>query len=372
MTGRLRVSVISSDVSNNALSRAWTLAEMLGRDFDVEIVGSALGGEMWTPARDGAIAVEAVRGRRLPLYATAAARLLRRINGDVVYAVKPLPTSLGIALLHRHRTRTPFILDIDDDELSFRPWRAGSAVDPNGRPWSGLLTRRIPSADAITVASRGLQLRHGGTFVPHARDTDHLRPRPELAARAREALGASPERKLVLFVGTPRPHKGVDDLAVAVARMRHPAQLALVGANGSDPYVRSLREAHPELLVHPPYPLRDTGFFLQAADAIGIPQRLQPESIVQTPAKLFDAMAVGKPIVATSVGDITLALADGRGHVVPPRDPDALARALDAVFDTPGEARRMGERARDWCVRHASYSAIAPVVAEVVRGASKR
>lgn len=369
---RLRVTLISSDVSQNGLSRSWTLAKMLARNHEVEIVGTAFGDGIWPPVRGDAFSVDAVRGRRLPLYLIEARKLLRTLRADVVYAVKPLPTSFGLALLHRLRSNTPVVVDIDDDEPSFRPWRLGTFVDPNGRAGTTLLERAIPLADAITVATSRLQDRHGGVFVPHARDTGCIRPRPELEDAARAALGAAPGQPLVMFLGTPRPHKGIDDLAAAMSLLRHPAQLAIVGAEEHDPHIAALRAAYPDVLVHPPFRLNETAFYLQAADVIAVPQRQQEQAAMQMPAKLLDAMAAAKPIVATSVSDIPDVLANGRGFVVAPSDVPALAAALNRVFDAPEEAAAMGTRAREWCVAHASYDAVAPVVDRVVRMASAR
>ena len=109
---------------------------------------------------------------------------------------------------------------------------------------------------------------------------------------------------------------------------------------------------------------------LEAADAVAGSQRRRPETIRQLPSKLLDAMALAKPVVATAVADVPAILADGRGRVVAPGDVLALAGALDAVFDAPDEAARMGVRAREWCVRHASYDAVQPVLRELVLAAA--
>jgi glycosyltransferase involved in cell wall biosynthesis len=81
-------------------------------------------------------------------------------------------------------------------------------------------------------------------------------------------------------------------------------------------------------------------------------------------------MALARPIVATDVADIPDILAGGRGLVVPPGDVDALARAIDAVFDDPDAAARMGAHAREWCVRHGSYDAMQPVLRAIVTAAA--
>lgn len=361
----MRITLLSSDLSQNALSRAYLLAEILARDFEVEIVGTCFGERIWEPAREGPIPIRSVRGARWPAYAAAIRSLLGQIDGDVVYAVKPLVASFGVALLHRRRTGRPVVLDIDDDELSFRPPATlrrprslgASWAHPNGRLWAGLMLRQTASADRTTVASTGLQGRLGGVLVPHAKDTDALRPRPEWRHAAKERLGV-PGRRVVMFMGTPRAHKGIEDVAEAMALLRNDAVFVVVGADPAEPYVRTLTQRFPELVLSPPYARGEAPFLLQAADAVVVPQRLQPQSVVQMPGKLLEAMAMGKPIVATAVSDIPEVLAGARGHVVPPGDVTAIASALDQIFDVPDEADRMGLRARRWCQEHASYDAV--------------
>jgi glycosyltransferase involved in cell wall biosynthesis len=114
--------------------------------------------------------------------------------------------------------------------------------------------------------------------------------------------------------------------------------------------------------------LDDVAFLIQAADVVVVPQRLHPQSVRQVPSKLLDAMAAAKPAVSTAVSDIPRMLADGRGLVVPPSDPAALAAALDRVFDRPDEAAEMGRRSREWVKQHASYDAAQATLREVMNG----
>jgi glycosyltransferase involved in cell wall biosynthesis len=270
------------------------------------------------------------------------------------------------------RTGTPVVLDIDDDELAFRPrgtlrqprLAAANLGHPNGRFWAKRMMARVPSADLVTVASWGLQKRFRGIFVPHAKDTDRLRPRPELRGPARDRLGVGAAR-VVMFMGTPRAHKGLEDVAAAMPRLRNRAVFIVVGADPDDRYVQQLRRRFPDIVLHPPYALEDVPLLLQAADAVVVPQRLLEQSVVQVPGKLLEAMAMAKPIVSTAVSDIPKILADGRGHVVAPGDGQAIAAALDRIFDFPAEAERMGALARRWCVENASYNSAQLTLREV-------
>ncbi|HEX8672552.1 MAG TPA: glycosyltransferase family 4 protein [Longimicrobium sp.] len=378
-----RITLLASDLSENSLARGYLLAEILARDFEIEIVGTRFGDALWAPARGGSIPIHAVEGAPWPAYALRIRELLQRIRGDVVYAVKPLLASFGVALLHRGRSGRPVVLDVDDDELAFRPPAtllrprtvASSVGHPDGRYWARRMIARIPSADAVTVASRGLQRRFGGVFVPHAKDTERLRPRPEHRDAAKARLGVA-GRRVVMFIGTPRPHKGIEDVAEAVPRLRNDAVFVVAGADPADGYVRTLMDRFPAVVFHPPYALEEGPFLLQAADAVVVPQRLRAQSVVQMPGKLLDAMAMAKPIVSTAVSDIPDVLAEGRGHVVPPADPAAIAAALDRIFDSPEEAERMGLRARRWCVENASYDStretLRRVMADALAAAEER
>jgi glycosyltransferase involved in cell wall biosynthesis len=65
------------------------------------------------------------------------------------------------------------------------------------------------------------------------------------------------------------------------------------------------------------------------------------------PNALLEAMAAGRPAVATAVGGTREVLTDGEtGWLVPPAAPERLAAALEHALSHPEEARRRGEAAR--------------------------
>jgi glycosyltransferase involved in cell wall biosynthesis len=61
---------------------------------------------------------------------------------------------------------------------------------------------------------------------------------------------------------------------------------------------------------------------------------------------VLDAMALGIPVVGTSVGGIPELLADGAGRLVPPRDPAALAAAVLDLLANPESRAAQVARAR--------------------------
>jgi glycosyltransferase involved in cell wall biosynthesis len=70
------------------------------------------------------------------------------------------------------------------------------------------------------------------------------------------------------------------------------------------------------------------------------------------PYTLIEAMACGRPCVATNVGGVTEALGDDAGLVVPPRSPAALADACLKLLRDDGMRRKMGAAARARAIEH--------------------
>ena len=65
------------------------------------------------------------------------------------------------------------------------------------------------------------------------------------------------------------------------------------------------------------------------------------------PITIMEAMAAGRPIVATDAGGTAEVLDSGRyGIIVPKEDPEALARSIRELLDDPARAGRLGEEAR--------------------------
>jgi glycosyltransferase involved in cell wall biosynthesis len=366
----VKISVLAFDLSDNSTGRADLLARLLQPRYRVEVVGPRFGAEIWRPARDGAVAYRALPGARHPRFLSLVPELARLADGDVLVASKPRPTSFGVALLARRQRRRPLLLDIDDWELGFfyrsGRWgavgRALNLANPNGLPWTWLAERCVGHADAITVASRFLERRFGGTLVPHVRDTDAWDPARVDGVAARAELGVG-DARVVMFLGTPRGHKGVDDLVEAVEGLAG-TRLVIVGAEtGSDAARRWA--SRPGVVVHGPVPFDDVPRYLAAADVVAVPQRETTDTVGQVPAKLFDAMAMARPIVATSVSMIPEVL-DGCGLLVPPGDGRALRATLEALLADPARARELGRRARARCVERYSFAAARAVLFPLV------
>lgn len=88
---------------------------------------------------------------------------------------------------------------------------------------------------------------------------------------------------------------------------------------------------------------------------------------------VFEAMAVGLPVIASRVGGISEMLEEGvTGFLVPPGDEEALADRLRWVLTHPAEAKEMGQRARAFAQRFFSTEAYARHYAELFAEGDRR
>ena len=171
-------------------------------------------------------------------------------------------------------------------------------------------------------------------------------PRPAEPARP---AGVPETAPLLLHVGRLTPTKGQGDLIEALARLaRSDAVAVLVGQDleTGGAYERELEARAAELgvrdrVVFTGY--RDDVPALLAAAAVFV----LPSSAEGLPLTVLEAMAAGRPVVATRVGGTPEAVVDGEtGLLVPAGDVAALARALDGLLADPERASRMGEAGR--------------------------
>jgi glycosyltransferase involved in cell wall biosynthesis len=371
-----RFSILAPNLSGNNLGRAYLLARVLQRNYEVEILGPIFSERIWPPVDDGKVPYVTAPGRDLPTFIGSAHYLLQRISGDILYAVKPRPTSFGIGLIYRWTKGVPLLLDIDDWDIfgeynSNRITRLvrGILRLPNlyNNLYLHLMEQFIPRANAITVVSKGLQARFGGVILPHGRDTDALDPsiydRERLRARC-DLIG----KYVLMFLGTPRPHKGLEDVIEAMRLCDIPnLYFVIVGVDRKDPYTTKLQAyQEPRLRLIEMQPWSAIPEFLSMADAVVLAQRPLPFSQAQVPAKVFDAMSMAKPIIATKVGDLP-AILHGCGVLIPPDDTQALADAIHHLYEHPEKAKQLGFKARERCQHRYSWNVMEEILEKVIQ-----
>jgi len=164
-------------------------------------------------------------------------------------------------------------------------------------------------------------------------------PRDKIASR--RALGLPTDGRLLVFVGSLAAQKGVLELLDAWRQLRAeggpPLHLAMVGTGPLHGEIaRAVAAAESDhgarcgLLFAPgAIPLDRVALHLGAADVFTLPSHREG-----TPNVVLEALASGRPVVASRVGGIPDVIADGStGLLVPSRDAPELARALREALD---------------------------------------
>lgn len=370
----MKITFLCFDLSDNSLGRAALLARALSRHHEVELVGPAKNGRIWYPLQDLDLPLKTYPWKRYPAFIPTVRRMIREIDADLLFAAKLRPTSFGVGLLKKRASGIPLLVDIDDWELGFfyhtdfwgKLGRFLNISNPNGLPYTWLMERLVSLADGVTVSNQFLKNRFSGTLVYHCRDTSFLNPENFSADKARDKLGLQ-GKKVAMFLGTPRAHKGVDDLVAALEHIDDPdVRLVLIGADATADSMRQRWQAVKDrILLFPKIPFKELPEYLCAADVVVIPQRRTSDTVGQMPAKIFDAMAMAKPIVSTSVSDIPEVLG-GCGYLVEAGNVRQLGDTINYVFEHPGEALSKGKMARARCIERYDISVMEQQLLELV------
>ncbi|MBI4810065.1 MAG: glycosyltransferase family 4 protein [Ignavibacteriales bacterium] len=360
----MKISILSFDMGHNCLGRAYLLGKVLQRRYDVEILGTqfpSFGSTIWKPCDTGEFKYYTVKGGKFPEYFGSVKDLLKHISGDVIYASKLRFSSYGIGILKKLFSWKPIVLDIDDLETSwYKPedWnkiKGHSFLNPIGYHHTKWIQGFIWMANEITTVSTQLQQRFGGVIIPHGRDTCYLDPSKHDGRSLRYKFGIQ-NKKIIMFLGTPRPHKGLEEVIRAITFLRRDDIRFIIVGKGSDvKYEKKLQELGGEkVILFDQIPFTEVPRYLSIADLVVIPQRRVKQTTGQIPAKVFDAMAMAKPIIATNVSDLPSIL-DGCGIIIEPEDIESLAYEIEWVFSHPNEVHELGEKARAKCIAEYSW-----------------
>ena len=141
------------------------------------------------------------------------------------------------------------------------------------------------------------------------------------------------EDDFVLYVGRLVPTKGLDVLARAMRKVS--SRLVVCG----DGPLSKMLEKVPGVEVLGRVDRSRKAELMRRCKFLVLPSRMESFGLV-----LLEAMAVGKPVVASRVGGIPEVVGEG-GILVEPESPDALAEAMNLLISNARLRRRLGSRA---------------------------
>lgn len=170
-------------------------------------------------------------------------------------------------------------------------------------------------------------------------------------AEVRQALNL--EQSLIIgFVGTFGPWHGVLVLAEAIARLEPPCHFLLIGEGSLKGRVeQAVRESGKSAMVTFTGRLshRQVPAYLDACDILVSPHVPMEDGsdFFGSPTKLFEYMAMAKPIVASRLGQIADVLEDGRtGLLITPGSVDELVKSIELLIGNSSLRAALGSEAR--------------------------
>lgn len=165
--------------------------------------------------------------------------------------------------------------------------------------------------------------------------------------RVRASLGAAPDDVVLVTIGRLAAQKGIEYLLQAMTAVaRGTERNVLLWLPGDGPLRPELEQMARDLAISDrvrfPGFRNDVGALLAASDIAVLPSLREGLSIA-----LLEAMAAGKPIVATTIGSNHEVTCEGEAALlVPPGDPQCLALAITQLIAEPLQAQRLAASAR--------------------------
>ena len=212
--------------------------------------------------------------------------------------------------------------------------------------WTDAIVAVAPRQRDDLVGRYGIGSSSRVVVVPHGLDLEPFLSVPGSDLEARRTLGLPAGAFVAVFAGRLVPIKDVPTLLDAFARMRAgwPGSRLVVAGDGE---LRSALEARANTLglgdaVRWVGWRRDLTTLYGAADVVVLSSRSEG-----TPLTLIEALASGRPAVATAVGGVPDVVRDGQtGMLVPAGDPEAFADAMLRLARDPSSRQAMGAAAR--------------------------
>jgi teichuronic acid biosynthesis glycosyltransferase TuaC len=233
----------------------------------------------------------------------------------------------------------------------------GSDINRIGDPISAVHTRAVlRGADFLVTVSGDLRtkavamgaLPEKSCAIVNGCDLSVFRVRDPIEARRR--CGIDPTAEVVAYIGRMDVKKGLRELVEAAASLhseRSKLQVYLIGDGPDRAFVeRAVQSHNASSYIHalPGCHFDDVAVWMAAANLVTLPSYMEG-----CPNVVLEALACGRPVVATNVGGIPEIMSNDCGALVPPGESAALAQALAEVLDRPWDGAAISAHwSRSW------------------------
>ncbi|MBI5159753.1 glycosyltransferase family 4 protein [Candidatus Micrarchaeota archaeon] len=307
-----------------------------------------------------------------PFYLKNTLAILRKLKPRIVHALKPNLYSYVPALIHAKTSKCKIVLDCDE-------WDALTLKDAGFPLYQIKLAQKLEKsalkhANAIIVSNeltkneRIPEQYHEKTFyVPNGVDTSEFKPIMQTSKKNARSKTSTKNKFNATYLGTLYKTGQIRPIIEAVKRMGgDDVQFTFIGP-GNIEEIKKMLGAHAEKCVF-------TGFaerkkipeMLSQADALLAPFPNLPSLRYASNMKVFEYMAMQKPIIASEVGELPRVLENGKaGYLVEPGNAGQLLEAINAIKQNPEKAESKARRARQLAVEKYDWRVLARKVKKI-------
>jgi len=172
--------------------------------------------------------------------------------------------------------------------------------------------------------------------------------------------------KVIIYVGTLDKARGLKVLIQAFSKVKQKnegVKLLVIGRGSDEQHLKRLATKlgiKNDVVFTGRVPQPEVPDFIASADIGVAPGPPLSFYKVGSPIKMFEYMAMAKPVVANEeIYEQKEVLEQSRGGILVPFTPEAFAKAIIELLDNPEKAAEMGRRGREWVVKNRNYEILA-------------
>lgn len=290
-------------------------------------------------------------------------RLVKSCGCDLIHTHWVLPNG-PMGLFVSRMMRIPLVVSLHGSDVFFA----------RRNPLFTAVARQILQyAQGVTVCSPDLY--EGALALGASPDAIHMIPwgadplffaHPKNLNGLRDRLGLTEGESVILALGRLVGKKGFDVLIHAMPHILccHPqARCVIIGDGPEASRLQALADTlgvSEQVLFPGSIPWNQVPAYLHLGDVFVAPSVHDAGNLDGLPTVVLEAMAAGRPVVASNVAGLPLVVSHGEtGLLVPERDPIALAEAVSYLLQYPEVRQRFGEAGRQRVLRELNWETVA-------------
>jgi len=285
------------------------------------------------------------------LYAWRTLNIASRVKPDIIHAHFAYPEGF-VGCSVKKKTGIPFVVTVHGYDILTEP-SVGYGIRLK-KSYDVLVRKVLNCADVVICNSRALYdeslklVNDAGKLklIYHGVDLRLFYPREKGEARVK--LGLPLDKYIVFTAKHHQPQYGIEYLIKSIPEIVSKTKdvLFVIGGDGPlksfyEELARSLGVSNYVVFVGQ-IPRGLMPYYYAASDIVVVPSLQESWGLVAT-----EAMASGRPVIASSVGGLKEQVIDGiNGFLAPPRDPRGIAEKILYFLENPPEIERMGLNGR--------------------------